>query len=242
MIRQVRESTKSVSLICNLLALTTPMGRLALSGKGARCPLLKPQATGAPPLWKPRYSIRLFYLRYAVSDRLYRPIAAVGRSRSGWRLPADFVEKLRISDVVIFRKEPVRPKSRMRFSMRHSEQPHERQKANLTEPFASKTWSRCTDKNLTDFVKNGVFQQYQPKADIYLRNQRREAALRHTKHHSRRIIPVIAAAPTAVTIQPVMVRSQRNHQRTFPHGPRLVEGAQAASCPIETMGITTSMA
>lgn len=76
---------------------------------------------------------------------------------TGW---ADFVEKLRISDVVIFRKEPVRPKSQMRFAMTHSEQPHERQKANLAEPLASKTWSRCTDKNLTDFVKNGVFQQY----------------------------------------------------------------------------------
>lgn len=77
MIRQVRESTKSVSLIYNLLTLTTPMGRLALSGKGARCPLLKPQAKGAPPLWKPRYSIPLFYFRYAASDWLYRPIADI---------------------------------------------------------------------------------------------------------------------------------------------------------------------
>ncbi|MBB3995968.1 hypothetical protein GGR95_003634 [Sulfitobacter undariae] len=40
MIRQVRESTKSVSLIYNLVAVTTSKGRLLLSGKGARFPLL----------------------------------------------------------------------------------------------------------------------------------------------------------------------------------------------------------
>jgi hypothetical protein len=43
-----------------------------------------------------------------------------------------------------------------------SELPHERQKANLAEPLVLKIWSRCTDKNLTDFAKNGVFQHYQP--------------------------------------------------------------------------------
>ncbi len=52
------------------------------------------------------------------------------------------------------------PKSQMRFAMRRSELPHERQKANLAEPLALKNWSRCTDKIFTDFAKNGVFQQY----------------------------------------------------------------------------------
>ena len=33
----------------------------------------------------------------------------------------------------------------------------------LAEPLASKCWSRRTDKNFTDFAKNRVFQQYQPK-------------------------------------------------------------------------------
>ena len=52
------------------------------------------------------------------------------------------------------------PKSQIRFAIRHSELPHERQKANLAEPLVLKIWTRCTDKNLTDFAKNGVFQQY----------------------------------------------------------------------------------
>ena len=43
-----------ISLFYNLLVVTTPMGRLRLSGKGARCPLLKPQAKGTTSLWKPR--------------------------------------------------------------------------------------------------------------------------------------------------------------------------------------------
>ena len=51
--------------------------------------------------------------------------------RSRW---ADTVEKLQISDVVIFRKEPAIPKSQMRSAMRRSELAHERQKTNLAEP------------------------------------------------------------------------------------------------------------
>lgn len=80
---------------------------------------------------------------------------------------ADFVEKLRISDVVIFRKVPVIPKSQMRFAMRRNDLPHEPQKANLAEPLALKSWSRCTDKNFTDFAKNGVFQQYRPRVTLF---------------------------------------------------------------------------
>jgi len=48
----------------------------------------------------------------------------------------------------------------MRFAIRRSDLPHEPQKANLAEPLALNSWSRCTDKNFTDFAKNGVFQQY----------------------------------------------------------------------------------
>ena len=46
--------------------------------------------------------------------------------------------------------------------------------------------------------------------------------------HSRRMTPVKAAAPRAVTIQPASVNTQRAHQRCQPHGPRVVEGAQAS--------------
>ena len=88
---------------------------------------------------------------------------------------ADCVEKLRISDVVIFRKEPMIPKSQMRFTMRLSELSHERQKANLAEPLASENWSHCTNKNSTDFAKNGVFQQYGRIPD--LRCKRETSAL-----------------------------------------------------------------
>jgi hypothetical protein len=58
------------------------------------------------------------------------------------------------------------PKSRMRSAIRRSELPHERQKTNLAEPLASKCWSRCTDENLSDFAKNGVFQQYRLTANF----------------------------------------------------------------------------
>ena len=54
-------------------------------------------------------------------------------------------------------------KSQMRSAMRRSELPHERQKTNLAEPLASKSWLRRTGKNFIDSAKNGVFQQYQPK-------------------------------------------------------------------------------
>ncbi len=56
------------------------------------------------------------------------------------------------------------PESQLRFAMRRSELPNKRQKSNLAEPLASKSWSRCTGKKFTDLVKIGVFQQYQPKA------------------------------------------------------------------------------
>jgi hypothetical protein len=49
--------------------------------------------------------------------------------------------------------------------MRRNDLPHELQKANLAEPLALKGWSRCTDKNFTDFAKNGVFQQYRLEGD-----------------------------------------------------------------------------
>ena len=71
---------------------------------------------------------------------------------------ANFVEKLRISDVANFRKEPVIQKCQMKFAMRRSELPRERYRVNLAEPLASKCWSSCKDKNFTDFPKNRVFQ------------------------------------------------------------------------------------
>jgi hypothetical protein len=67
-----------------------------------------------------------------------------------------------LGSYVIFRKEPVKPKSQMRSAIRRSELAHERQKANLAEPLASNISSRGTDKNFADFAKNGVFQQNQP--------------------------------------------------------------------------------
>ena len=97
--------------------------------------------------------------------------AAVRRVWCERQVRADFVEKLRISDVVIFRKEPMIAKSQMRFSMRRSELPHERQKSNLAEPLASKSWSRCTGKKFTEFVKNGVFQQYPPESSAIWQDQ-----------------------------------------------------------------------
>jgi hypothetical protein len=80
---------------------------------------------------------------------------------------ADCVEKLRISDAVIFRKEPVKLENRMRSAMRRIELAHERQKANWAEPFASRNSSRCTDKNFAYFAKNGVFQQNNQKLCCY---------------------------------------------------------------------------
>ena len=108
---------------------------------------------------------------------------------------ADCVEKLRILDAAIFRKEPLMPKSQMRSVMRRSEMAHERQKTNLAEPLVSKSWLRCTDKNFADFAKNGVFQHNQPKILIFcliakvcyrklkngLRGERSEPAFRRTK-------------------------------------------------------------
>ena len=55
--------------------------------------------------------------------------------------------------------------------------------------------------------------------------------------HSRRMIPVIAAAPTAVTIQPSTISAQRAHHRMQPQGPRMVEGTHASPCPIITVEI-----
>jgi len=55
--------------------------------------------------------------------------------------------------------------------MRRSELPHEQKKTNLAEPLASKSWPRCTGKNFSDFVKNGVFQQYRLQADMRQRNE-----------------------------------------------------------------------
>jgi hypothetical protein len=81
---------------------------------------------------------------------------------------ADFVEKHRISDVTIFRKKPVIPKSQMRFAMRRSELPHERQKANLAKYLSLQNWWRYTEKNFNDFAKDGVFEQYRPIANIVI--------------------------------------------------------------------------
>lgn len=50
---------------------------------------------------------------------------------------AHCVEKIRISDVVIFRKETVMPQIQMKFVTRRNELPHERQQANWAEPLAS---------------------------------------------------------------------------------------------------------
>jgi hypothetical protein len=51
--------------------------------------------------------------------------------------------------------------------MRRSELPHERQKADLAEPLASKSWWRRTDKKFTDLAKNGVFQHNPPLAAVH---------------------------------------------------------------------------
>ncbi|MEO1139312.1 MAG: hypothetical protein AAFW87_07640 [Pseudomonadota bacterium] len=59
--------------------------------------------------------------------------------------------------------------------MRRSELPNKRQKSNLAEPLVSKSWSRCTGKKFTDFVKNGVFQQYQPKEEVLISSRARAA-------------------------------------------------------------------
>ena len=48
--------------------------------------------------------------------------------------------------------------------MRRSELPHERQKTNLAEPLASKSWLRRTDKKFIDFTKNRVFQNNRLRA------------------------------------------------------------------------------
>jgi hypothetical protein len=52
--------------------------------------------------------------------------------------------------------------------MRRSELPHERQKNNLAELLASKSWSRRTGKNFTDFAKNGVFQHNPPVVSVHV--------------------------------------------------------------------------
>jgi hypothetical protein len=83
--------------------------------------------------------------------------------QSNW---ANCVEKLRILDAAIFRKEPVKPKSQMISAMRRSELMHEGQRANLPEPLASKIPSRRTDINFADFAKNGVFQHNRLTADL----------------------------------------------------------------------------
>ena len=80
----------------------------------------------------------------------------------------DCVEKLRILDAAIFRKEPLMPKSQMRSVMRRSELAHERQKTNLAEPLVSKSWLRCTDKNFADLAKNGIFQHNRLTAGLRL--------------------------------------------------------------------------
>jgi hypothetical protein len=55
------------------------------------------------------------------------------RRQAHYEIRADTVEKLRISDVVIFRKEPVIGKSHVISAMRRSELPHERQKTDLAK-------------------------------------------------------------------------------------------------------------
>ena len=54
------------------------------------------------------------------------------------------------------------PKGQTISSIGRSKLAHERQKTSLAEPLASKGRLHCTGKNFTDFVKNGVFQQYPP--------------------------------------------------------------------------------
>lgn len=60
----------------------------------------------------------------------------------------------------------MKPKSQARSAIRRIKQAYERQKANLAEPPASKTSSRGKAKNLADFAKNGVFQQYRLVAAV----------------------------------------------------------------------------
>ena len=54
----------------------------------------------------------------------------------------------------------------MRSFVRRRELAHERRKANLAEPLATKSLSVCTAKNSPIRAKNGVFQHYQRRAVI----------------------------------------------------------------------------
>lgn len=110
----------------------------------------------------------------AVGFRRGRNLKKLGMKGSD---TADCVEKLRISDAVIFRKEPVKLESRMISAMRRIELAHERQMANWAEPFASRNSSRCTDKNFADFAKNGVFQQNRPSCSSRMCACRRRTCL-----------------------------------------------------------------
>jgi len=127
--------------------------------------------------------------------------AAVRNQCSERQLSADCVEKLRISDVMIFRREPEIGKSQVISAMRRSELPHERQKTNLAELLASKSWSRRTGKNFTDFAKNGVFQHNPPFLTNHLHSlpaqcQAAEACLNPaSRHHSKPGQPLPSQTP-----------------------------------------------
>ncbi len=61
-----------------------------------------------------------------------------------------------------------------------------------------------------------------------------------TAVHSRRIRPVMAAAPTAVRIQPAPSMTHREKNATRPQAERVVVGDQAETCPKSTSGMKRS--
>lgn len=62
---------------------------------------------------------------------------------------ADYVEKLRKSDIGIFQQTPIKPGSQMRPFLTGGELAHERREA----PLASKIWLPCTANNFTELAK-----------------------------------------------------------------------------------------
>ena len=72
------------------------------------------------------------------------------------------VEKLRISDVVIFRKKPVKPQSQSRSAMKRSALPHERQKTNLAESPCFEKLVAPYGQKFIDFAKREFFNTISP--------------------------------------------------------------------------------
>jgi len=70
---------------------------------------------------------------------------------------ADFVEKLRNSNISIFGQKPIIPRSQMRSFVRRRELAHERRKARLAEPLATKSLSACMAKKFADLSQKRSF-------------------------------------------------------------------------------------